>query len=141
MPYFIVYVSSATALMSTPQLHELLDQSRVKNRRLGISGAMLYQDGNIIQVLEGEADVVEDLFGTIDRDPRHGGVIRIFDGWSETKQFGDWAMAFGDLSADDKACGVGVGDVLRTADEADGSTARLLLSSFRSTLNPRRTGV
>ncbi|MGI8700295.1 MAG: BLUF domain-containing protein [Nocardioidaceae bacterium] len=142
MTYYIVYVSSATNLMETPELQVLLDTSRRNNHQLGVTGAMLYQDGNFMQALEGDATVVEQLYRTILRDPRHHGAIRIVDGWSEGPQFSQWSMAFGNLSSDSSALGVGVRDLFESPPAAGHpSPARTLLSSFRTTLNLRGADV
>lgn len=58
MPYFVAYVSSATQLLSTEQLDDLLLTCRRNNLARELTGALLYQDGNFIQVLEGEQRVV-----------------------------------------------------------------------------------
>jgi len=49
----LVYVSSATELFSDTQLENLLLRSRQNNSTLGITGMLLYKDGNFMQCLEG----------------------------------------------------------------------------------------
>ena len=101
MLYSLVYVSSAVTLFSSAELVALLDQSRANNTRLGISGMLLYKDGNTMQLLEGERDTVLALYGRIAADPRHHGLLRLLEGPTDTRQFADWSMAFRDLSAPD----------------------------------------
>jgi hypothetical protein len=48
----LVYASSAKQLFSEEDLTALLQQSRDNNTRLGLSGLLLYKDGNFMQVLE-----------------------------------------------------------------------------------------
>lgn len=142
MTYFIVYVSSATTLMTDQELNAILDQSRRNNERRSVTGAMLYQDGNIMQVLEGDLDTVEDLYQTIANDSRHRNLTRIYDGWSAERQFGDWSMAFGNLSRTSTVTGIGTDHLLaQPPDEYGSAVARMLLASFRSTLNLRGTPV
>ena len=52
--YYIVYLSSASKLFTEDELKEIVDISVKNNTRLGITGMMLYNEGNFIQVLEGE---------------------------------------------------------------------------------------
>jgi len=58
MLYSLVYVSSAVTFFSSAELVTLLEKSRANNTRLGISGLLLYKDGNTMQLLEGERDIV-----------------------------------------------------------------------------------
>ncbi len=54
MVYFLLYVSSATNLFSRKDLDVILDMSRRNNTALAVSGILLYKDGNLMQLLEGE---------------------------------------------------------------------------------------
>ncbi|PPD35743.1 MAG: hypothetical protein CTY19_01480 [Methylomonas sp.] len=94
----LVYVSSATTPFSNAELLELLTKSRIKNSKLGITGMLLYKDGNFMQLLEGEDNTVRQLFETISHDPRHHNSIVLIDEPAETAYFGDWSMGFRDLS-------------------------------------------
>jgi hypothetical protein len=96
--YHIIYLSSASYLFSTAELQALLEQARVKNARLAITGILLYRDGNFMQLLEGEPAVVEALYQTILRDARHTGSIRVLDGEIAERAFPEWTMAYQDLS-------------------------------------------
>lgn len=108
----LVYVSSATHPFSKPELRALLEKSRANNHRLGVTGMLLYKDGNIMQVLEGERETLEPLFKTIGKDPRHKGVIELINQAIETRQFRDWSMGFRDLNDPDLASVPGYSDFL-----------------------------
>lgn len=96
--YFIVYVSAATEVFSKAALLDLLAKAREKNHRLGITGLLLYKDGDFIQLLEGEKAAVQSLFNTISADPRHANTIVLLEGESDKRLFSDWSMGFRDLS-------------------------------------------
>lgn len=76
------------------QLHAILDVSRRRNPRLGVTGALLYNHGSFAQVLEGPLAAVERVFESIQCDPRHGDVTVIESGPIATRLFPDWSMAF-----------------------------------------------
>ncbi len=97
--FFIVYVSSAVRPFSQSELVELLTQSREKNTKLGLTGMLLYKDGNFMQVLEGEEAVVRELLITISKDERHRGIITLMEGSREEREFPDWSMGFYDLDS------------------------------------------
>jgi len=88
----LLYASRATRPM-TPAAHDsILEQSRVHNPKLGITGVLCYSDQVFIQVLEGGRDEVCELYNTIVRDDRHQSVrILSFEEIRE-RRFGNWTM-------------------------------------------------
>jgi len=80
---FLVYVSSATLPFSGEDLRALLATCRENNAELGVTGMLLYKDGNFMQVLEGDEQAVRGLYARIAADPRHGGEITLQEGFSE----------------------------------------------------------
>lgn len=97
MPYHVVYVSSASQPFSKAALLDLLEKARNKNISLGVTGMLLFKDGNFMQVLEGEREIVTNLAKTIESDPRHKDFILLIQGTSENRFFSDWSMGFRDL--------------------------------------------
>ena len=97
--FFLVYVSSALKPFSKEDLVTLLEKSRKNNSSLGVSGMLLYKDGNFLQVLEGEEEHVKTLYAKIAKDPRHKGVLTILQGPSTDRDFPDWSMGFRDLAS------------------------------------------
>lgn len=94
---YLIYVSSAVKSFTKAELLELLVQSREKNLRLGITGMLLYEGGNFMQVLEGDASAVRQVYDSIVRDPRHQGIILVDEDTLAERQFGDWSMGFRNL--------------------------------------------
>lgn len=90
----LVYVSAATRPFSQLELDALLEKSRRNNRQDGISGMLLYRDGDFLQVLEGPEAAVRATYARIGRDRRHGGVILLDESHVEQRAFRDWAMGF-----------------------------------------------
>ncbi len=97
--YHLVYASSAAYLFSPSELTDLLTVSRRNNTSLGVTGLLLYKDGNFMQVLEGERETIESLYQKIEADRRHHGCLLLLKGETEKRQFADWAMAFRDLNS------------------------------------------
>lgn len=97
----IVYVSSATHPFSKEDLLSILRISRENNARVDVTGMLLYQEGNIIQVLEGPQERVLETYARIERDPRHYGIIPLTEGMVEAREFAEWSMAFRDLRSAD----------------------------------------
>ncbi len=94
MIYTLVYVSSAIHPFSEEELAEILRVSRENNTRANITGLLLYADGNIIQILEGEKSAVDTLYDHIAKDPRHQRILRLFAKEADGRSFPDWSMGY-----------------------------------------------
>ncbi|MGB0576371.1 MAG: BLUF domain-containing protein [Alphaproteobacteria bacterium] len=92
--FHLLYTSSALNFMSSRQLEELLVESRTFNADKNITGILLYCDGSFMQLLEGDEEEVQSLFGRIETDRRHFDVRKIFTKETESRWMKDWAMAF-----------------------------------------------
>ena len=95
--YYLSYASVAITPFSSATLQELLLTSRRNNLQLGITGMLLYRDGEFMQVLEGEQAAVQALYARIARDPRHQRITTILEGTTDAQHFPDWSMGFRDL--------------------------------------------
>ena len=128
MLYQLVYISAATQEFTQEDLKELLARSRRNNARVGVTGMLLFHEGSFIQVLEGECQVVEELFARIGRDPRHGGSRVLSRREIEAREFGEWSMGFRSATADELE---GFTPFLVEEEEAAAGRAGRSLSSFR----------
>lgn len=93
----LIYGSAAVDTFTEPELVALLEKSRANNQPLGITGMLVYRDGNFLQVLEGEAEQVDALFKKISRDPRHRGILIFMRRPLQQREFSDWSMGFVNL--------------------------------------------
>lgn len=92
--HHIVYSSQLVGELSESLLRGMLLKFREKNRRADITGILLYCDGQVLQVLEGERTAVEQLNGHIERDCRHHRILKLADGPVSWREFPEWSMAF-----------------------------------------------
>jgi hypothetical protein len=88
----VVYLSTATRLLGADQLESILAISRRNNGRDGITGLLLYDDGNFIQAIEGEPAAIERLMARLSGDPRHRGIQVVSTEAVASRLFSDWAM-------------------------------------------------
>jgi hypothetical protein len=98
--YELLYLSVSPRGLSESELEEILCAARLKNKRLGITGMLLYHDREIMQILEGDEDVVKELYKTIATDQRHSSVAILYQGGIENRSFSQWSMAFKLLDQD-----------------------------------------
>jgi hypothetical protein len=92
--HHIIYMSRATKPYSEEQLQQLLLQARLSNQAAGLTGVLLYGNGQFVQVLEGEEASVRALYEHVKRDPRHQNVTAYADKAIEQRAFADWSMAY-----------------------------------------------
>lgn len=131
----IVYVSSATELLSSDAFQELLSVSRRNNAAVGIGGILLYWDGNFLQYIEGPDDQLDLLMSKVAQDPRHNGLIVLERENIESRAFPDWTMAFERMKGTDDGQSDYLSDgLLRAAPESLSPTARRLIEIFRDQL-------
>ncbi|MFH6783833.1 MULTISPECIES: BLUF domain-containing protein [Methylobacterium] len=92
----------------TAAVRQILAASQANNRKVGVTGALMFNGGAFAQVLEGPRAGVEDTFERIQRDERHGDVTVLQCGPVEARGFPDWSMAFVGQSARGQAlwCGL-----------------------------------
>ena len=132
----IIYVSSAVELFSKTELVSLLEVSCRNNSRSGITGMLLYKDGNFMQVIEGEAIEIYELQAKISRDPRHERLITLLEKPITERRFNDWSMGFKNLTDPDVHALPGYSEFLNTpltdkAFVANPTRAERLLQTFK----------
>lgn len=131
----LVYASAAREPFTEDELIELLDKARRNNEALNVTGMLLYHEGSFIQVLEGDADIVEALYDKIALDSRHINAMLLYKGFSHHRNFGGWTMGFERLSLAAHAELPGLSRFLQSGVLAlrsdDGGNIRRTLIGFR----------
>ena len=125
----IVYSSAATVPFEDVDLAALLAVSRMNNERRGLTGLLLFRDGQFMQVLEGPEAAVRRALATIAADPRHTGVWTLDEETIEHRRFGAWSMGYRPLADGELTAWFGSAET--GAPEA-GSRAAVLLEWFRN---------
>lgn len=90
----LIYTSHATFPFSDEDLLALLRWSRQWNEQVGITGVLLYGDGQFVQVVEGNVEAVDSLFEHIRRDVRHHDLIKLAYEPVAKRSFTQWSMGF-----------------------------------------------
>lgn len=87
----LLYASRAVDA-ATAEIESILAQSRQGNPGLGITGILCYGGGIFLQAIEGGRNAVSELYGHIQRDPRHKDVILLHYEEISERRFGGWTM-------------------------------------------------
>lgn len=91
---YISYVSQQSHSLTDSSLEKILSLSREKNEAAGITGMLILYEGLFIQLIEGPEEKINDLYNRIAADKRHNRILVLDEGFSETRNFADWSMAF-----------------------------------------------
>ena len=86
-----VYISTAQGL-TREQVEEILATCARNNNVHDVTGLLLDNGRNFLQLLEGDKDTLDSLMARIEVDPRHAGVVILHKGEAETRVCPDWAM-------------------------------------------------
>jgi Sensors of blue-light using FAD len=87
----LLYASRAVDT-SPDAIDAILAQSRQSNPTCGITGILCYGGGIFLQAIEGGRMPVSDLYGHIQRDPRHKDVVLLHYEEVSERRFGGWTM-------------------------------------------------
>jgi hypothetical protein len=91
--HHIVYISQAKENMTLTTLVVILMQARALNAQQQVTGALVYGDGQFMQIMEGEESVIKDLYARIAQDPRHHNVRKLAEGTTASRSFAQWSGA------------------------------------------------
>jgi hypothetical protein len=91
--YALVYVSTATHRLSACELLELQIRAQTHNRQVGVSGTLLYDDGNFIQYIEGPQAALLGVYVRIKRSHLHNSIIELLHCPIKERAFAAWSMA------------------------------------------------
>jgi hypothetical protein len=93
----LIYTSRATTQLSRDTLTAIITKARDKNRKLDITGVLLYGGGRFLQVLEGDVFVIASLYDKIKDDHRHADCSQLGLAPTRKRLFRDWRMALVNL--------------------------------------------
>jgi hypothetical protein len=122
MLHILAYFSSATSRFQHSNITDIIKTSVKNNERLGVTGLLCYYERSFVQFLEGEEDVLHDLYEKIKNDPRHTGVCTMLNEPIQERVFENWNMA------------------LRNVDDFKGDEKDVLLELFRVNLDRKING-
>jgi hypothetical protein len=129
-----IYASKASPLFEEHTIPKLLEVARCNNTRRGITGMLLYIEGNFFQVLEGDEAAVTEVFGCICDDARHCRVTQIIREPIFERAFSEWTMGFSNVDFGEVKSCIGENDFFTDAtclEQLSPGRARKLLGAFR----------
>lgn len=123
----LVYRSTQTQPLTPSGLHLLVQRARIRNKRLNVTGALLYDGNRFMQCLEGPAAAVDLVYSSIIQDARHQEVSLLMKNPVHQREFSSWSMGFVSIFADERLAAL---KSLGLSSQFPPGTPRHLLSNF-----------
>lgn len=91
--YRLIYVSTASDALAADDIENIIATAQRNNAARDITGILLFNGLNFLQVLEGPRKEIEQLFMHINMDQRHVSVVTVLQEEMKERIFRTWAMA------------------------------------------------
>ena len=101
MLFELIYRSEADTNVSDDDLLNILNVARNFNGQNDITGCLLYNNKHFVQILEGDFNMINDLYSSIKKDNRHHSVVTLHMKEIKERSYPNWTMAFKSLEAAD----------------------------------------
>ena len=88
------YTSLARPGLTADEVDAVHQTARHLNALDGITGLLVYNGRNFLQVIEGAESAIDDLYRRLLADPRHSAMNVEDERYIESREFPEWAMEF-----------------------------------------------
>lgn len=93
----LIYRSQLNLSCRSAELHALVERARIRNTNQNITGVLLSNGSDVMQILEGSEESVVKLFHKIRDDQRHCGVVELMRDYGPRRRFNNAGMLLFDL--------------------------------------------
>lgn len=93
----LIYRSQLNLSCRSAELRALVERARIRNTNQNITGVLLSNGSDVMQILEGSEESVVKLFHKIRDDQRHCGVVELMRDYGPRRRFNNAGMLLFDL--------------------------------------------
>lgn len=90
----LIYHSFAIPTLTEQDIQDILQVARSFNGENNITGCLLFYQSEFLQILEGDKEIIENLYSRIKEDKRHKNVTTIFHSLYPMRLYSEWNMAY-----------------------------------------------
>jgi len=90
----LIYASEANDPLTPDSVQTIVTHARQANTRRHLTGMLVFDHRAFLQVLEGQREVVSDVYGRIAADKRHRRLVLMDVLPIDERLFADWGMGF-----------------------------------------------
>lgn len=88
----LTYASRASMDVTPTVVRDIIEKSKKNNAVVGITGALCFSNGIFLQKLEGERQLVNNIYRKIQGDPRHIETVIVDYMEIDSREFTSWSM-------------------------------------------------
>jgi len=96
----LIYKSQLNSSCKSLSLLSLVEKAKHSNAALNVTGILLFNGVDFLQILEGSEEVIETLFVKIRQDKRHDSVVELMRDYGPRRRFENVGMLLFDLRID-----------------------------------------
>ena len=90
----LIYTSWANPSLRPEDVDSILASARINNPLQGLSGVLIFNGANFMQILEGVEPAIDELVARLKNDKRHSNMSIRDVRMIARRTFPDWAMAY-----------------------------------------------
>jgi len=90
--YEIFISTKAAKPFTQEEIKQTVEELSIRNSHKGLTGVLIFSKGEFYQILEGEKEILKELFDVVRDDTRHGNVYVIWEGDIEKRGFYNWGL-------------------------------------------------
>jgi hypothetical protein len=134
----LIYTSRATSNLTEAELISMLVNAQRINYEHKLTGILIFQNNEIMQLIEGEHNNVKKIFAKIRNDTRHTDVKIVLEADSPSRSFPMWVMGacFVDSKSTENSkegLHLSIDEVRKICLELDGEVGQMLTKFIGST--------
>jgi hypothetical protein len=99
--YELIYCSIANQNLKEEDILGILEKARDFNTKNDITGCLLLNNNEYIQILEGDNKIIEEVINKIKMDDRHSNVMVLAENEIKDRVFDKWSMAYHKIETND----------------------------------------
>jgi hypothetical protein len=116
------------------EVEHLVEQSRLSNARLRVTGVLVFSGTHFAQYIEGPRQSIAELRSAIQSDGRHQDVMTVSEAQIEARKLADWSLAYSGAS---RVVSRAIHRAIHEAERRDAAAATTLLSTLLQLAAPK----
>lgn len=134
MLYELIYRSDAKPEIAESEIEVILHTAREFNEANNITGCLLYNNNQFLQLLEGEFTVLMELYERIKQDGRHENIVLLHMQETAYRIYPNWTMAFQSLKQADVKKNGGVTEFTEFESNEESALSKQLFEAVSSNM-------
>jgi len=90
----LCYVSNSNMNFTNKDLDQLFNITKKNNLKLNITGVLIFNNGNFLQIMEGDEKKISNLYLKISLDKKHSNLIKLIEKPITERMFEDYGTGF-----------------------------------------------